>query len=251
MGPPAPPRLPKDMLSSIVLAKCDVGSPALPKAAVESLTLPKNVLGSMAAFKAVADSAALKAVADSIALRKDLLERAALPKNALGSMAAFKAVANSAALKAVADSIAVRKDVLERVALAVNVLDSMTIAKKTVLERMTLPAEATVSAPPPAATARGRSDAALRWEQQLPLAEPRRMARPDVPRLGEQLLSFLVAPERLEERLGDMEQGFRVMLERHGPGHAKRWYWAQVVGIAAAGAARLVVRVAKIWGAPG
>jgi len=40
---------------------------------------------------------------------------------------------------------------------------------------------------------------------------------------AEKLLSFLISPEKLEEAIGDFEDGYRLLLERHGRGHARRW----------------------------
>jgi hypothetical protein len=53
-----------------------------------------------------------------------------------------------------------------------------------------------------------------------------------VPSLGEKVLSFLVTPERLEEKIGDFEQGFRVLATRQGLSHAYRWYYGQLVILA-------------------
>jgi len=53
-----------------------------------------------------------------------------------------------------------------------------------------------------------------------------------VPSLGEKVLSFLVTPERLEEAIGDFEQGFRLLATRQGLPHARRWYYVQVIKLA-------------------
>ncbi len=42
---------------------------------------------------------------------------------------------------------------------------------------------------------------------------------------AEKWLSFFILPDRLEEVIGDLDEGFVFMQTRHGIGHARRWYW--------------------------
>ncbi len=64
------------------------------------------------------------------------------------------------------------------------------------------------------------------------------------PRTAEKFLSFLISPDRLEEAIGDFEEGYRLMLKRHDIVHARRWYWEQVLKEALSGAFRFAW---KIW----
>jgi hypothetical protein len=56
-----------------------------------------------------------------------------------------------------------------------------------------------------------------------------------VPPSAEKFLSLVVSPKRLEEALGDLEQGFHRLNQRHGRPHAVRWYYWHVAGIALGG----------------
>jgi len=85
------------------------------------------------------------------------------------------------------------------------------------------------------------ADAALKAKAALTVdavvVRGRRTAGFIVPSLGEKVLSFLVTHERLEEAIGDFEQGFRMLATRQGLPHAHRWYYWQVIKLA----------VRKIW----
>jgi hypothetical protein len=56
-----------------------------------------------------------------------------------------------------------------------------------------------------------------------------------------------MSPDHLEERIGDFEEGFALMVKRHDLGHARRWFLWQVFMIAARGAVYATVRVLKVW----
>ena len=87
---------------------------------------------------------------------------------------------------------------------------------------------------------RPSSDAPIEFFQVSP-------ADPKPPASAEMLLSCILTPARLEETLGDFEEGYRLMLDRHNIGHARRWYWCQVVKIVVLGLFDLAGRVAKMW----
>jgi hypothetical protein len=63
----------------------------------------------------------------------------------------------------------------------------------------------------------------------------------------EKFLSYLLSPDRLEEAIGDFEDGYHLMLKRHGVGHARRWYCWQVFMVAARGAFDAAWRAVRIW----
>jgi hypothetical protein len=65
---------------------------------------------------------------------------------------------------------------------------------------------------------------------------------------AERVLSYLLRPDRLQEALGDFDEGFALMLDRHGVGYARRWYWVQVTKLAARGLFDAACKAAKIWG---
>jgi hypothetical protein len=67
------------------------------------------------------------------------------------------------------------------------------------------------------------------------------------PPAAEKILSLLISPDRLEEVVGDFEQGYRFLLKRHGRGYARLWYWGQVFMVGAQGASDAACRAAKIW----
>ena len=57
----------------------------------------------------------------------------------------------------------------------------------------------------------------------------------DPPRLAVWLLRLVLAPERFETIAGDLEEVFRLDVQRHvGPRLARRWYWRQSLSIARA-----------------
>jgi hypothetical protein len=64
---------------------------------------------------------------------------------------------------------------------------------------------------------------------------------------AEQLLSFFLTPDELEEKIGDFEGGYALMLERHGLGHARRWYWWQVLMLGFQRVFDAACRAAKVW----
>jgi hypothetical protein len=68
------------------------------------------------------------------------------------------------------------------------------------------------------------------------------------PSNAETLLSYLLPPDRLQEVLGDFDEGYRLMVDRHGLRPARRWYWWQVLMVGIRGAFDTACRVAKIWG---
>ena len=49
------------------------------------------------------------------------------------------------------------------------------------------------------------------------------------PKLAERLLLWFLRHELAEEVLGDLDEKFYVMLEKHSAGHARRNYWYQVL----------------------
>jgi len=68
-----------------------------------------------------------------------------------------------------------------------------------------------------------------------------------VPQAAEKLLSYLLSPDRLEEAIGDFEDGYKLMLNRHGIAHARRWYWWQVFKIAVTAVFDLVSKTVRVW----
>lgn len=54
-------------------------------------------------------------------------------------------------------------------------------------------------------------------------------ARAEVPPAAEKLLCLLYPPERLDEILGDYEELFHRMCDKHGVGFGKCWYFWQVL----------------------
>jgi hypothetical protein len=71
-----------------------------------------------------------------------------------------------------------------------------------------------------------------------------------LPKAAERLLSCLLTPDRLEEAIGDFEDGFALMVSRHGIGHARRWYWWQIIAVALRGGFEAALRAAKMWFGP-
>jgi hypothetical protein len=69
-----------------------------------------------------------------------------------------------------------------------------------------------------------------------------------VPSLGEKVLSLLTTPERLEEAIGDFEQGFRLLATRQGLPHAHRWYYWQVIKFAVRSIWPLISELLKLGG---
>ena len=60
------------------------------------------------------------------------------------------------------------------------------------------------------------------------------------PRLAERALAAAVRnPEWRDAIVGDLREEFVIMTARHGGSHARRWYWAQAIGVAAHRVARL------------
>jgi hypothetical protein len=87
------------------------------------------------------------------------------------------------------------------------------------------------------------------WESSHDLAKvPEPPLKP--PPAAEKLLSFLISPGRLEERLGDFEEKFGFLAMRHGIGHARRWYWWQLISIALRDGFDAALQAAKIWFGP-
>ena len=70
---------------------------------------------------------------------------------------------------------------------------------------------------------------------------------PEPPSAAENLLSYLLPPDQLEERLGDFEEGFHKRRHRRGIDHARRWYWLQVSMVAFHAIFDVACRAAKIW----
>jgi hypothetical protein len=71
--------------------------------------------------------------------------------------------------------------------------------------------------------------------------------RPDAPpRLAERLLTLLVPASRLEEKLGDLEEAYRLIAQRQGEAFATAWYWREVFLCAVSGVARLGWFVARL-----
>lgn len=79
------------------------------------------------------------------------------------------------------------------------------------------------------------------------VSEPR---RPTVPPQADRILTLLVPTDRLEEVLGDFEEGFQLVTDRHGEEWARTWYKIQVaryaVGRAISFLARLGDAVGKV-----
>jgi hypothetical protein len=75
------------------------------------------------------------------------------------------------------------------------------------------------------------------------LANPKGLPPPR----AEKVLSFLLPPDKLEEVIGDFEDGYRLLFERHGRGHAQGWYCWQVFMVAIGGIINAAYRAAKIW----
>ena len=69
-----------------------------------------------------------------------------------------------------------------------------------------------------------------------------------VPPRAENILCHLVSLDRLHEVLGDFEEGYRLMLARHGLATARRWYRWQVFMVAVRGLIDAARKAAKIWG---
>lgn len=70
---------------------------------------------------------------------------------------------------------------------------------------------------------------------------------PIPPVAAEQIVSVLIPANRLEEALGDLDEGFALMLKRHGLVHARRWYWCQVIKVVGRGLFDVACKAAKIW----
>jgi hypothetical protein len=77
------------------------------------------------------------------------------------------------------------------------------------------------------------------------LAQPK-VAQP-MPQVAERLLSYLLSPDRLEEAIGDFEDGYNLIFERHGAAQARRWYWLQVLKIGLSHVFNLVSKIVRIW----
>ena len=57
---------------------------------------------------------------------------------------------------------------------------------------------------------------------------------PSPPPLAERALALTVGdPDWRDAILGDLREEFLLMARRHGPSYARRWYWAQAIGVAA------------------
>ncbi|MGH7054856.1 MAG: permease prefix domain 2-containing transporter [Stellaceae bacterium] len=82
---------------------------------------------------------------------------------------------------------------------------------------------------------------------QVPKLDDRSDSANPAPPTAERLLSFLLPPERLEEAIGDFEEGYRLMLRRHGKGHASRWYYWQIFKIVLMGASEAALKAIRIW----
>jgi hypothetical protein len=70
---------------------------------------------------------------------------------------------------------------------------------------------------------------------------------PEVPALGEQILSYVCSSDHLEEILGHMQERFRNEAETRGIKSARRWYWWQVVRSAGLFALKLLSRFVSMW----
>jgi hypothetical protein len=77
------------------------------------------------------------------------------------------------------------------------------------------------------------------------LAQPK-VAQP-MPQVAERLLSYLLSPDRLEEAIGDVEDGYNLIFERHGAAQARPWYWLQVLKIGLSHVFNLVSKIVRIW----
>jgi hypothetical protein len=64
---------------------------------------------------------------------------------------------------------------------------------------------------------------------------------------AEKLLSLLVTPNRLEEAIGDFDDGYHREVKRHGIYHAKRWYYWQVFMLVVRGIFDAASSAAKLW----
>jgi hypothetical protein len=61
------------------------------------------------------------------------------------------------------------------------------------------------------------------------------------------LLALMLTPDRLEEVLGDFDESYGLLAERHGVRFARNWYRWQVMMLAVRGAGKLTWRAAKAW----
>jgi hypothetical protein len=68
-----------------------------------------------------------------------------------------------------------------------------------------------------------------------------------MPQAAERLLFYLLSADRLEEAIGDFEDGYKLMFERHGATQARRWYWWQVFKVALIAVFNLVSKIVRIW----
>src|SRR5712691_9113871 len=67
------------------------------------------------------------------------------------------------------------------------------------------------------------------------------------PAPAERLLSCVIQPDRLQEALGDFDEGYNLMLARHGVVQAHRWYWIQVIKLIGLGLFEFAVRILRAW----
>src|SRR5260370_27132170 len=80
----------------------------------------------------------------------------------------------------------------------------------------------------PLSEAAKKSLALLNWEDK-PAAAVREVSSPEA---AQKLLALILPLNRVEEALGDFEEGFRRAFERHGKRFPYFWYWWQVSMIA-------------------
>jgi len=52
---------------------------------------------------------------------------------------------------------------------------------------------------------------------------------PDVPAMGERLISYLCSAKIFDDSLGDLQEGFNTRCAKFGARHGRRWYWFQVL----------------------
>ena len=67
------------------------------------------------------------------------------------------------------------------------------------------------------------------------------------PAHAERVLACLLPPHRIEEALGDAEQGYHVMVLHHGARFARFWYGWQIAMIVARGTFKGACRIIRIW----
>lgn len=87
------------------------------------------------------------------------------------------------------------------------------------------------------------ADATLAISIEAPSGDESAIDAVTVPRLGDKMLGLLCSPDRLEETLGCLEEGFRNRTATHGTKHARRWYYWHVLRTAFAFAWSIVSQI--------